>query len=212
MSTTHDRNRSRQQFFNSPADHWLERCYTPYREGRDPDTARKIERVLDAAGLDTGMIVADVGCGTGVLAGPILKRLGSNGKLYEIDFAARMIAVNRQLHRDNRIRFLTADVMALPVAPESCHAVIAFCCLPHFDDKAGALTSLRTILKPGGRLIVSHLDSAADLNAFHRSTDPVVSEDSLPDADALTAMLERAGFTVDEAIDRKGFYLVRAER
>ena len=46
----------------------------------------------------------------------ILEGIASTGILYELDFAEKMIEVNRSLHARENIRFIVADAENAPLA------------------------------------------------------------------------------------------------
>ncbi|MCA1808865.1 MAG: class I SAM-dependent methyltransferase, partial [Kiritimatiellia bacterium] len=100
-------------FFNQRAETWMEIWRRNPRAVARGFYAREFRRLFRLAALRPSDVILDVGCGSGVLAPYILRRLGPRGRLHELDYAERMIEVNRRLHADPRIRFHVADVHEL---------------------------------------------------------------------------------------------------
>jgi ubiquinone/menaquinone biosynthesis C-methylase UbiE len=103
--------------------------------------------MIISASLD---IVLDAGCGCGILVLYILNALGEKGHLYELDYAEQMIAINRKLHKDKRITFLTADILDNPLKESGSNVVICFACFPHIENKEKGLHAMTRVLKKGG--------------------------------------------------------------
>lgn len=49
------------------------------------------KRILEFLGIQSGMTVADIGCGTGLMTVPISSAAGPDGKIYAVDISAGMI-------------------------------------------------------------------------------------------------------------------------
>jgi ubiquinone/menaquinone biosynthesis C-methylase UbiE len=105
----------------------------------------------------------DVGCGDGLLARRLAERCA---EVTGIDRDPRMIAVARA-REPGRTRFIEADFLTYPLAPDSFDFACANTSLHHMDF-AAALTAMARVLRPGGRLAVIGLaadKSLADLLA-----------------------------------------------
>ena len=91
---------------------------------------------------------------------------------------------------------------------------MAFCfhAFPHFRDQAAALGNVARALRDGGRLLIMHLASSADINAFHDGVGGVIVGDHLPLAPAWPPLLEQTGLTAQELIDRPGLFFLKAVR
>lgn len=212
MNMTHDEMyRRRKEFFNEHAQTWLDTWYRDRVTGIYDKHGKDFERLFSLLPLKPGEHVLDVGCGSGILVPFILERITSAGLLYELDFAEKMLEVNRSIHGEENIRFILSDAENAPLNGNSCDAVICFSCFPHFHEKEKALAELSRILKPRGILVVSHFDSSEGINKHHGSCDAVM-HDNLPDEMSMRGLLRGAGFHVDRFIDEPGFYYIIAEK
>ncbi|HKL21423.1 MAG TPA: class I SAM-dependent methyltransferase [Tichowtungia sp.] len=204
-------NARRREFFNERAEQWLDMWYKNEESGDYSRYDREFKRLLDLADLKPGAAVLDLGCGSGVMVPYILDRIGPDGTLQEVDYAEQMIEVNRRLHDDPRVTFTVAGVDELDVPAGSVDAAFCFSCFPHLHDKAGALQVLQKALKPDGKVVVVHFNSAEEINDHHRKHECVM-HDYLPAEPEMRGLLTQTGFTVEQFIDEAGFYYVQARR
>jgi ubiquinone/menaquinone biosynthesis C-methylase UbiE len=71
-------------------------------EYKSKDEELQAERVLDAIGVEPGMVVADVGTGWGYLAWKLAKRVGKKGKVYANDIDKEgLAAIEDKCIKDN---------------------------------------------------------------------------------------------------------------
>ena len=198
---------ARKQFFDERAEGWLDMWYKDLETGQYTRFDREFERLFSLVPVPPDGCLLDVGCGSGVLVPYILPRLLQNGRLIELDYAEKMIAVNRRLHADDRITFQAADVMDMDIVQASIDVVLCFSCFPHFEQKPESLKRMGRVLKPGGHLAVAHFDSSEDLNRHHHKHD-IVMHDMLPTSDLMREYFAETGLCVDLFLDEPGFYLV----
>jgi demethylmenaquinone methyltransferase/2-methoxy-6-polyprenyl-1,4-benzoquinol methylase len=99
-------------------------------------TVRAGDRVLDAC------------CGTGDLA--IAARKAGAGDVVGLDFSGRML--ERARRKAPELAWVQGDVLALPFEAGSFDAAVVGFGVRNVEDLAGALSELRRVLRPGGRL------------------------------------------------------------
>lgn len=137
-------------YFEKVADQW-----DNLRTGYFTEAVR--ESAISKAYLHPGMIVADVGAGTGfVSAGlaPMVK------KVHVLDGSAAMLDVARKnLAEFDNLEFHAADGLALPLPDASQDAVFANMYLHHCPDPLASIREMVRILRPGGRLIITDMDA-----------------------------------------------------
>ena len=99
----------------------------------------------------------DVGCGDGFITRSIAARL-PEGSVVGIDGSPRMIEVARAKPdpEGSRLRFLVADVLALPFADEF-DVAVSFNVLHWLVDQRAALASIAAAIHPSGRILVQQV-------------------------------------------------------
>lgn len=138
------------RYFNRVASDWDQ-----MRSGYFSEKVREI--AIRKAYLRADMEVADVGAGTGFMSAGLAPLVR---KVVAVDGSAAMLAVARQKLKDfDNIEFQEAEGLALPLPDASVDAVFANMYLHHCDDPLAAIREMRRVLRPGGRLVITDLDT-----------------------------------------------------
>jgi phosphatidylethanolamine/phosphatidyl-N-methylethanolamine N-methyltransferase len=121
-----------------------------------PLFGRPIPRMVELAGEATrGMArVLEVAAGTGLVT-PALA--AGAGEIVATDYSAAMVAALERRVRDAglaNVRCEQADIYALRFDDGTFDAVVAANVLHLVPDLPGALSALRLVLKPGGRIVI----------------------------------------------------------
>ncbi|HEU0220869.1 MAG TPA: methyltransferase domain-containing protein [Paracoccaceae bacterium] len=119
-------------------------------------------QLVEALAIRPGEAVLDVGCGTGIVARLAAVRCGASGQVTGLDPNPAMLAVASRLAPG--IEWREGRAESLPWPDASFGAVASQFALMFFADRAAALAEIFRVLRPGGRLAVSVLDSL-DANA-----------------------------------------------
>ncbi|MEO8681935.1 MAG: methyltransferase domain-containing protein [Vicinamibacterales bacterium] len=128
---------------------WLER---PEREDEEAPS-----KALDELGLKPGMVVADIGAGSGYYAVRMAKRVGPSGRIYATDIQQGMLdIIDRRIKADHLDNITTVlggfDDPNLPAA--SLDLAIMVDVYHELQSPQPFLQKLRAALKPGGRLVL----------------------------------------------------------
>ncbi|MGI6604808.1 MAG: class I SAM-dependent methyltransferase [Firmicutes bacterium] len=112
------------------------------------------EELIQLCALKDGMCVLDVGCGVGVTACQLVKRLGCT--VVGVDLSSGMLEHARhRAEREgvaDRVEFLEADARELPFPDSSFDAVIAESVTVFIAEKAMALGEYVRVAKSGARI------------------------------------------------------------
>lgn len=96
--------------------------------------------------------VADLGCGTGDVAGRIAPHVS---RVVAIDREPAMLeAARRRLAGFTNVDFVEGDLYDLPLRDASIDAAVVSLVFHHLADPARAMTEIARVLKPGGKLLV----------------------------------------------------------
>jgi ubiquinone/menaquinone biosynthesis C-methylase UbiE len=191
---------SRQEFFNCAAATWDQRF-------QNRELTEFLSQLVPTFSLKPGQKVLDVGTGTGVLVPFLLKAVGPAGHVMAVDYAEKMVEVCRSKYAYvPNVRFAVQRVEKLDFPSASFDAVTCFGLFPHLENKEAALRQLSCVLKPGGKLIIAHALSSAEIRMHHRNA-PVVAHDTLPDEAEMRRLLRQAGFAGVHISDSPGRYV-----
>jgi ubiquinone/menaquinone biosynthesis C-methylase UbiE len=162
------------------------------------------EESVRLAGIERGMTVLDVGCGTGSLTLRAKTFAGSEGQVHGIDAAPEMIAAARSKAQaaGAQVNFRVGVIEALDYADGTFDRVLSSLMMHHLPDelKGRALAEIYRVLQPGGQLLIIDFDASAPrhgLAGLHHRSGPAGQGGSA----GLKQLVESAGF-VDVEIGR----------
>jgi ubiquinone/menaquinone biosynthesis C-methylase UbiE len=142
-------------------------------------------KVADAAQIEPGQRVLDVGSGTGILGREIYSRMGSVGCVAGIDPSPGMVAAAKQLAP--HVDWLEGVAESLPFPDQSFEVVVSQFALMFFRDRRQALHEMLRVLAPGGLLAVAVWDSIDNMAAYASEVALLERTASRQAADALRA-------------------------
>ncbi|MDD2758196.1 MAG: methyltransferase domain-containing protein [Patescibacteria group bacterium] len=109
-------------------------------------------------GLKSGCKALDIGCGNGMMAGPVLAR---GARYYGLDISAKLIAIarkkNRGLVKTGRAKFVVGDALKLPYKNNFFDFIFSFAVwhhIPSEKNRVKFLAEIFRVLKPGGTAVV----------------------------------------------------------
>jgi SAM-dependent methyltransferase len=173
---------------------------------------------LDAARIQVGDRVLDIGCGNGQTTRDAAG-LAADGEAVGVDLSAQLVQNARRIADAQGVdnaRFLHADAQVYPFEPASFDVAISRTGAMFFGDPVAAFSNIRRALRPGGRLTLLVWQELARnewiaaflgaLTAGQPSQTPSADEPgpfSLADPDRVHAVLGAAGFAGIELEDRQ---------
>jgi len=147
---------------------WLDRSERAQEE--QPDKA------LDIIGLHPGMMVADVGAGTGYMSIRMARRVAPGGQIYSEDIQPEMLS----LLRDHAAAAKVANIETIlgtqsdPKLPSNTLDLVLLVDVYHeFSEPQKMLDAIRQALKPDGRLVLLEYraeDPAIPIRPLHKMT------------------------------------------
>ena len=189
-------------FMDPVFDAWVARFERPGREIYD-----RRHEIVAATGVQPGMVVADIGAGTGLFTRLFAPLVGEAGRVYAVDISApfvdNILRISRGLGQDNVQGIVnSASDVALPEASLD----IAFVCdtYHHFEHPQAMLRSIGRALKPGGSLVV------IDFRKIPGFSTPWVMGHVRANEATVVSEIEAAGFRLVDDLDfLRGNYFLR---
>ncbi len=133
-------------------DQWIARFESESRE-----IFKHRQRIVAVLGIKSGMVLGDIGAGTGLFTPLFSEAVGAGGKVVAVDIVPEFLQLIRtrarqQNHRNVQTVLCEEDSVTLPPASID----LAFVCdtYHHFEHPRSTMSSIHRALKPGGWLIV----------------------------------------------------------
>lgn len=169
------------------------------------DFSRRRRASFDALNPTPGDVIADIGCGNGLLTLELARTLGGEGNVVGIDPSEDMrnAAVTRCADCPN-VEILSGTVTDLPLDTASADKAVSLQVFEYLDDLPGAVAEIKRILKPGGKLVVGDMhwdtitwfsDQPDRMAAMLKTWDGHLVERCVPAV--LPQILREAGYRVD---------------
>ena len=167
---------------------WLERAEREEEEAPS--------KAIEALELKPGMVVADIGAGSGYYSSRMAKRVGPAGRVYATDIQPGMIAIlERRIKAENLTNVTTVlgamDDPSLP--PQSIDLAIMVDVYHELQQPQLFLQRLKAAFKPGGRLVLLEFrkeDPKVPILEVHKMSVAEVKQE-----------LEAEGYAHDRVID-----------
>ena len=163
---------------------------------------------VEAADLQSGETVLDLGAGRGLDAFRAAERVGAAGRVIGVDMTPEMVWRAREDARRlgfADVEFRLGEIEALPLPDASVDVVISNCVINLVPDKDRAFAEACRVLRPGGRLVVADVvrarprpaDAPPDLANWAACVEGADEERVYLDR------LQRAGFRDVAVLDRQ---------
>jgi SAM-dependent methyltransferase len=125
-------------------------------------------RVAKRAGIEPGMRVLDVACGTGVLSLVVAELAKPDGSVVGLDLNSGMLDVARR--KAPHIEWREATAESIPFEDASFDAVVSQFGLMFFTDQSLAIREMFRVLKPAGNLAIAVWDSLENVKGYAAAT------------------------------------------
>ena len=127
-------------------------------EGESREIAASRDGIVGTLGLRKGMMVADIGAGTGLFLDPLAAGVGPRGRIYAVDISPRFLEHLRERTKaEPDLRNVTvveggANDPRLP--DSSVDLALIVDTYHHFEFPRTMMSALHAALRPGGRVLV----------------------------------------------------------
>jgi ubiquinone/menaquinone biosynthesis C-methylase UbiE len=137
------------------------KAYVKKFEAEDREPYARRHEIVAALALTPGMVVADIGAGTGLFTRLMAEKVGPEGKVYAVDIAPEFLAhIAAYAKKNGKKQILTVrgDQQTTNLPKGSLDLVFLSDVYHHLERPQHILASLRESLKPGGRLVLVEFD------------------------------------------------------
>jgi precorrin-6B methylase 2 len=155
---------------------WLER---PERESEE-----HLEQLVDSLKLTPGMVVADIGAGSGVISLKLAKKIGPTGTVLAVDIQEEMLSVlAKRLKQLNvtTIKPVHGTVKSPNLQPASVDLALMVDVYHEFNYPYEMLQGIAKALKPGGRVVFVEYrkeDPSVPIKLLHKMTEAQVKREA----------------------------------
>lgn len=146
--------------------HWLPRLEDPER-----DEWQKPDHVVELLELEPGMVVVDLGAGTGYFLARLDAAVAPGGKVLALDIDEDLVGYIRERAEREGWKAVEPRVAATDdprLAPESVDRVLIVNTWHHLGDREAYAGKLTRALKPGGRVTVVDFSPDSPEGPRHR--------------------------------------------
>jgi predicted methyltransferase len=142
---------------NKPFENPDVKDYLQKFEGESREIAVHSKEIVAACKLKPGMIVADVGAGTGLFTRRFAAEVGPNGKVFAVDISPAFLRHIEKTCADGKIKnveTILCDQFSTKLPPKSVDLVFICDTYHHFEFPQKTMHSIHEALRPGGQVIL----------------------------------------------------------
>jgi ubiquinone/menaquinone biosynthesis C-methylase UbiE len=142
---------------NKPFENPDVKDYLGKLEGESREIAAQRKEILAACKIKPGMVIADVGAGTGLFTRPFAAEVGPKGKVFAVDISKTFLDYIDKTCKEKQIKnveTILCDQFSTKLPPKSVDLVFICDTYHHFEFPQKTLQSIHDALRPGGQLIL----------------------------------------------------------
>lgn len=175
---------------------WDIDAYIQDLERPERDEYQQPDKVIEALDLKLGMVVADVGAGSGYFTRRLANAIGDTGQVLAVDVEQKMLDYNKQelekLGLANRTKLVLAKPDD-PSLPENGLDLVFLCNVyHHVEQHVDYFAKTKSALTPNGRVVI------IDFYHDERSGKLGFSKHHLVSRERVITNMEQAGYTLSK--------------
>jgi SAM-dependent methyltransferase len=167
----------------------------------------RLKKIVAHGKINKTDTVLDVGSGTGILI-PMIKKYEPKC-IYACDLSAAMLGQLSSKKYPN-VETIVADVRDLKLPGTSIDVVFINACYPNIVDKTGAFNNLSRMMKPEGRMVISHPLGKSFIRSL--SAGAPFPLDDFPEKSEAERLFKPFGFKIETFIDEPKLYILVASK
>jgi ubiquinone/menaquinone biosynthesis C-methylase UbiE len=189
-------------YFNDQQRQAFDKAHQYFLAPLPADVIERMARIVAAPAIQAGETVLDVGTGTGALIPQIQGY--RPGQIIGCDLSGKML--EQVAERYPAVERHQCDICDLAFPAESVDVVFMNGMYGNIADKDGAVRNLVRMLRPGGRIVISHPEGRAYVEQLVKQDPYPIT--SLPTEDEAHAFLGSFGLTVRRYTDEERLLIV----
>jgi len=194
----------RRVYFNNQQRLAFDQSYQFFLEPLAADVIARMGRIVAAPAIQPGETVLDVGIGTGALI-PLIQGYYP-GRIVGCDLSGNML--EQVAERYPAVVCHQCDIYDLQLPDDCVDVVFMNAMYGNIADKEGALRNIVRMLRPGGRVIISHPEGREFVKRIVKDIPYPVT--ALPTEDEAHAFLGSFGLVVRQYTDEARLLIVLA--
>lgn len=164
------------------------------------------DEIVDAIGVRQGMVVADIGAGTGLFTTEIARRVGDQGAVFAVDIVPAFLhRIRERVETEELTNVTVVRGEERATALEDGSVDLAFMCdtYHHIEYPRTYMRSLFRTLRPGATLVL------IDLERIEGKTSPTMLKHVRADKQTVIEEISRAGFVLESETEllEENYYL-----
>jgi len=156
---------ARAQLASRKGDEWVNVLESPQRVA-----GQKVDEVLGRLSLRDGMVIADIGAGSGLFSRALAKAVAPGGVVYAVDIQQDLLDyINRRDQQEHigNVKTVLGEFNDPKLPVRAVDLAFINDVLHHIENRATYLKALGTYMKPSGRIAIIEMNSE-DPNTPHR--------------------------------------------
>ena len=179
-------------------------------KGESREIAQQRKEIVKACHLKPGLVIADVGAGTGLFSRLFAAEVGDKGKIFAVDITPNFLEYIKQSCKDagiKNVETVQCTDKSTELKPGSVDVVFICDTYHHFEFPQRTMDSIHKALKPGGQLVL------IDFHRIEGKSTPFVMGHVRAGQEVFVQEVVTSGFrVVGEEKFLKENYFVRFER
>ena len=161
------------QLGSRDAKEWIDRLERP-----DRIAGLKVPEIVSRLGLKPGMVIADIGAGTGVFSRPLAKAVAPSGKVYSVDIDQGLLDyINERAKQENisNIRTVQGKFEDPAIPGKDVDMAFFHDVFHHIEKRQAYLKALAGYIKPNGMVAMVEMDDKDPKGPHREQPDMLVS-------------------------------------
>jgi ubiquinone/menaquinone biosynthesis C-methylase UbiE len=179
------------QLASRPAEEWRKTLDQPTRVD-----GLKIDEIIARLALKPGLIVADLGAGTGLFSVPMAKAVAAGGRVYAVEIDKGFLPIIETKAKESslsNVRTVLGEFTDPKLPAQDVDVAFMHDVLHHVENRAGYIKAAARYIKQNGRFAV--IDYRPEQSPHRDQPDLIVSEEQV------TAWMKAAGFNRVEKVE-----------